>query len=101
MKLRPFAYVIILINLYFFVNFFRDYDTSDDSAANGFAVMILIFWLAILNTFLDVLFRITARRKSEGKTNLKSQLKEIDHLRSEGLITDDEYIKRRAKIIEG
>jgi uncharacterized membrane protein len=101
MKLRPFAWVIIALNLYFFISFFKDYDPNGNSSANGLAVMVLIFWLAIMNTFLYVLFRITARRKTDGKTSLKGQLKEIEQLKSEGLITEEEYTKRRAKIIEG
>ena len=101
MKLRPFAWVIIVLNLYFLINYFKDYDTNDDPTVNGIGVMVLILWLAIMNTFLYVLFRITARRKTDGKTTLKGQLKEIEQLKSEGLITEDEYAKRRAKIIEG
>lgn len=62
-NLRPFAWVIIAINAYFFFAFFKNYDPNASDTVNGFSFMLLIFWLAILNTFLYVLYRITGGKK--------------------------------------
>ena len=66
-NIRVFGWVIIAINAYFFFTFFRGVDTSSsaDSAATGLGFMFLIFWLAIMNTFLYVLYRITGGRKRD------------------------------------
>ena len=101
MKLRPFAWVIIAINAYFVISFFMDYDPNGDPLANGAGVMFLVLWLAILNVFLYVIFRITAGRKGGSTVTLESQLKEIDSLRDKGLITQEEYASRRKILIEG
>jgi uncharacterized membrane protein len=101
MKLRPFAWVIIALNAYFLISFFADYDLNGDSTANGIGIMVLVFWLAIMNTFLYVIFRITAGRKKETVVTLESQLKEINRLKDSGLITEDEYATRRKALIEG
>jgi uncharacterized membrane protein len=100
MKLRPFAWFIIIINAYFIISFFAGIDTNADPTANGFGVIILVFWLAIMNTFLYVIFRITARRKSDAPQSLEGKLKEIDRLRASGLITEDEYNAKRKAILE-
>jgi hypothetical protein len=63
--LRPFAWVIIVINGYFIVSFFSSYDVNADDTANGIGIMVLIFWLAIMNTFLYVIYRITGTKKRE------------------------------------
>lgn len=64
-NIRPFGWVIITLNAYFFFSFFKDYDPSASDTANGFGFMFLIFWLAIMNTFLYVLYRITGGKKRE------------------------------------
>jgi len=64
-NLRPFAWVIIIINAYFVISFFWTYDINADDTANGIGIMVLIFWLAIMNTFLYVLYRITGTKKRE------------------------------------
>lgn len=66
-NIRPFGWVIIALNAYFFYAFFKDVDTTStaDSSALGFGFMFLIFWLAIMNTFLYVLYRITGGKKRE------------------------------------
>lgn len=63
--IRPFGWVIIALNVYFVFVFFKDYDTTASDTANGFGLMILVFWLAIMNTFLYVLYRITGGKKRE------------------------------------
>ena len=63
--IRPFGWVIIALNAYFVFVFFKDYDTTASDTANGFGLMILVFWLAIMNTFLYVLYRITGGKKRE------------------------------------
>jgi uncharacterized membrane protein len=78
-----------------------DYDPNGDSTANGIGIMVLFFWLAIVNVVLYVIYRITAGRTIEGKVTLESQLKEIERLKESGLITEDEYSTRRRILIEG
>jgi len=99
-KLRPFAWVIIAINLYFIVSFFWNYDVNADDTANGIGVMVLFFWLAMLNTVMYVIFRVTSGRKSNIGTSLESQLNEIDRLKADGLITEEEYKAKRKAILE-
>lgn len=78
-----------------------DYDPEGDATANGIGIMVLFFWLAIVNVVLYVIYRITAGRKSEGNVTLESQLKEIERLKVSGLITEEEYKTRRRILIEG
>ena len=65
--IRPFGWVIIALNAYFFISYFMNVDTSStaDSTAIGLGFMFLIFWLAIMNTFLYVLYRITGGKKRD------------------------------------
>jgi uncharacterized membrane protein len=100
MKLRPLAWFIIVANAYFIISFFVDYDVNADPTANGIGLMVLVFWLAMMNTFLYVIFRITARQKNEEPKSLELKLKEIEYLRDSGLITSDEYQAKRKSIIE-
>ena len=64
-NIRPFGWVIIVLNAYFFISFFSGYDTSASDTANGFGVMFLVFWLAIMNTFLYVLYKVTGGKKRD------------------------------------
>ena len=61
--IRPFGWVIILLNVYFFVSFSMQIDPNDSDTALGIQFFVLIFWLAIMNTFLYVLYRITGGKK--------------------------------------
>ena len=63
--IRPFGWVIIAINAYILISFFSGYDVNADDTANGIAIMVIIFFLAILNTFLYVLYRVTGTKKRE------------------------------------
>jgi len=63
--IRPFGWVIIAINAYILVSFFAGYDVNGDDTANGLAIMVTLFFLAILNTFLYVLYRVTGTKKRE------------------------------------
>ena len=101
MRLRPFAWVIIALNAFFVISFFADFDPNGNPTANAIGVMVLVLWLAILNVFLYVIFRITAGRKGGSTVTLESQLREIDSLRDKGLITQEEYASRRKILIEG
>jgi uncharacterized membrane protein len=100
MKLRPFAWFIIVANAYFIISFFSGYEVDGDPTANGIGIMVLVFWLAIMNTFLYVIFRITARRKTDEPKSLEAKLKEIDRLKESGVITEDEYQTKRKAILE-
>lgn len=64
-NLRPFAWVIIVLNAYFFISFFMGVDGSESDTVVGLGFMVLIFWLAIMNTFLYVLYRITGGKKRD------------------------------------
>ncbi len=99
-KLRPFAWVIIAINLYFLISFFWDYDVNADDTANGIGLMVLFFWLAMVNTVLYVIFRVTSGRKPSENSTLESKLKEIDRLKADGLITEEEYTTKRKAILD-
>jgi len=61
--IRPFGWVIIAINAYILISFFSGYDVNGDDTANGIAIMVILFFLAILNTFLYVLYRVTGTKK--------------------------------------
>ncbi len=61
--IRPFGWVIIAINAYILISFFSGYDVNGDDTANGIAIMVIFFFLAILNTFLYVLYRVTGTKK--------------------------------------
>ena len=98
-KLRPFAWVIIAINLYFVGFYFWDYDVNADPTANGIGLMVLIFWLAMLNTVLYVFYRITSGRKPQTSNSLESQLREIERLKAQGLISEEEYASKRKSIL--
>jgi hypothetical protein len=63
--IRPFGWVIIVINAYIIISFFAGYDVNADDTANGIGIMVMIFFLAILNTFLYVLYRVTGTKKRE------------------------------------
>ena len=61
--IRPFGWVIIVLNVYFFVSFSMQIDPNDSDTALGIQFFVLIFWLAIMNTFLYVLYRVTSGKK--------------------------------------
>ena len=63
--IRPVGWVIILLNVYFFVSFSMQIDPNDSDLAIGIQGFVLIFFLAILNTFLYVLYRVTGKKKRE------------------------------------
>jgi hypothetical protein len=64
-NIRPFGWVIIALNVYFFIAYFSSYDINASDTVNGFGIMFLIFWLAIMNTFLYVLYKITGGKKRD------------------------------------
>jgi len=64
-NIRPFGWVIIALNLYFLINFFIGIDGTESDTILGLGFMFLIFWLAIMNTFLYVIYRVTGGKKRE------------------------------------
>lgn len=64
-NIRPMGWVIIVLNAYFFINFFMSYDSNDSDTVIGLSFMFLIFWLAILNTFLYVIYRVTGSKQRQ------------------------------------
>jgi hypothetical protein len=63
--IRPFGWAIIAIDAYIIISFFSGYDVNADDTTNGLSIMVIIFFLAILNTFLYVLYRVTGTKKRE------------------------------------
>lgn len=63
--IRPFGWVIIVINAYIIISFFSGYDVNGDDTANGIGIIFTFFFLAILNTVLYVLYRVTGTKKRE------------------------------------
>ena len=64
-NLRPFAWVIIALNIYFVVAFSLEIDSTDSDTALGLQFMVLMVWLAIMNVVLYVLYRITGCKKRQ------------------------------------
>jgi threonine/homoserine/homoserine lactone efflux protein len=64
-NLRPFAWVIIALNIYFVVAFSLEIDSTDSDTALGLQFMVLMVWLAIMNVVLYVLYRITGGKKRQ------------------------------------
>ena len=64
-KLRPFAWVIIALNIYFLYVFFSDVDGTESDTALGLGFMFLMFWLAIMNVVLYVIYRVTGTKQRE------------------------------------
>ena len=66
-NIRPFGWVIIALNAYFLISFFMNVDTSSsaDSTATGLGFIFLMFWLAIMNVVLYVIYRVTGGKKRE------------------------------------
>ena len=65
--IRPFGWVIIALNAYFLISFFMNVDTSSsaDSTATGLGFIFLMFWLAIMNVVLYVIYRVTGGKKRD------------------------------------
>ena len=64
-SIRPFGWVIIALNVYFLYAFFSDVDATDSDTALGLGFMFLMFWLAIMNVVLYVIYRVTGTKKRE------------------------------------
>lgn len=64
-NIRPFGWFIIALNAYFLISFIINLNPSDSDIVIGIGFFILVFWLAIMNTVLYVLYRITASNKRE------------------------------------
>ena len=64
-NLRPLAWVIIALNIYFLYVFFSDVDGTESDTALGLGFMFLMFWLAIMNVVLYVIYRITGTKKRD------------------------------------
>ena len=64
-NIRPFGWVIIALNAYFLIYFFMGLDGTESDTVLGIGFMFLVFWLALMNTVLYVLYRVTAGKKRE------------------------------------
>ena len=59
-NMRPFGWVIVALNVYFVWTFFSGVEPSDSDASLGFGFVFLLFWLAIMNVVLYVIYRVTS-----------------------------------------
>ena len=64
-NIRPFGWVIIALNVYFLYAFFSGVDGTESDTALGLGFMFLMFWLAIMNVVLYVIYRVTGTKKRE------------------------------------
>ena len=64
-NIRPFGWVIIALNVYFLYAFFSGVDGTESDTALGLGFMFLMFWLAIMNVVLYVIYRVTGGKKRE------------------------------------
>jgi len=64
-NIRIFGWVIIALNIYFLYVFFSDVDGTESDTALGLGFMFLMFWLAIMNVVLYVIYRVTGTKKRE------------------------------------
>jgi hypothetical protein len=64
-NIRPFGWVIIALNVYFLYSFFSGVDSTDSDTALGIGFIFLMFWLAIMNVVLYVIYRVTGTKKRE------------------------------------
>ena len=64
-NIRLFGWVIIALNAYFLINFFMGLDGTESDTVLGIGFMFLVFWLALMNTVLYVLYRVTGGKKRE------------------------------------
>jgi hypothetical protein len=64
-NMRPFGWVIIALNVYFLGSFFAGVNATDSSTALGLGFIFLMFWLAIMNVVLNVIYRVTGGSKRD------------------------------------
>ena len=64
-SIRPFGWVIIALKIYFLYAFFSGGDGTESDTALGLGFMFLMFWLAIMNVVLYVIYRVTGGKKRE------------------------------------
>jgi hypothetical protein len=64
-NIRPFGWVIIALNIYFLYAFFSGVDGTESDTALGLGFMFLMFWLAIMNVVLYVIYRVTGGKKRD------------------------------------
>ena len=57
------GWVIIVVNAYVLFSFFRSVGTMTDDAAIGITFIMTLFFLAIINVILYVLYRVTGTKK--------------------------------------
>ena len=64
-NIRPFGWVIIALNVYFLYAFFSGVDGTESDTALGLGFMFLMFWLALMNVVLYVIYRVTGGKKRD------------------------------------
>lgn len=63
--MRPFGWIIIIFNGYWFYKFVTDIsELSDSDVAVGFYALMSLFIWAVINIILYILYRVTAKSKS-------------------------------------
>jgi hypothetical protein len=64
-NIRPFGWVIIVINILMISNFFYGISGEDDSTVVGMAFFLTLFLMTVINVPLYVIYRITDKKKRE------------------------------------
>jgi hypothetical protein len=62
-NIRPFGWVIIAINVLYLFSMIRTAGAESDPTVAGMAFIFSLFFLAIINIILYILYRITATKK--------------------------------------
>lgn len=64
-NIRPFGWVIIVINAYFLINFFASLDTNEDDTVVGLTFIFTLVLLVIIDIPLYIIYRVTGTKKRE------------------------------------
>jgi threonine/homoserine efflux transporter RhtA len=64
-NIRPFGWVIIAINALYFISMIKTATNESDPTVAGIAFIFSLFFLAILDVILYVIYRVTGTKKRE------------------------------------
>jgi hypothetical protein len=62
-RIRPFGWVIIIVNVYFFVSLARAISSTNSDTTNGVILFIWLIFIATINVIMYVIYRITQRKR--------------------------------------
>ena len=64
-NIRPLGWVIIVINVFFLVNFFVSLDSTSSDTVIGLSFVFTLFMLTVINIPLYIVYRVTGNKKRE------------------------------------